>query len=315
MKILVGIDRDFKGADRDLVSPIVGLLERLRFPSAKFDVVRVLHQNETYLSGMEAFGLAPSEKLQQGYVEELYEATPQLARVAAELLPIASSVDTAVLTGNPVSHLLERADKQERADLIAVNASQSPSPLTAFLTGSVARALVIGAHQSVLIARCDSQDWFDSTSPLASKPIRALLATDHSPYANRCIAQLGQFAPAGIQHIGVMTAYPADRLRRLGARVGEIAIDPAEAVRDELAARNETIINILSPHFPRTTFSSHVVNGQVDEAIEKTGSEVTADLVILGAKGHSVAERTVLGSVSFRHAIVNSRQSVLILRV
>jgi len=112
----------------------------------------------------------------------------------------------------------------------------------------------------------------------------------------------------------VLAAYPAQQLRRRRTLAGDLAIDPVEAIHDHLARRNDRVIDVLSQHLAGTTFSSHVVAAPVQSTIDRRMMETDADLLILGAKGHGVVERILLGSVSFHYAIVNLPYSVLVLR-
>lgn len=311
MKILVGVDDetdDGKTTSAGVWTPVIHLLRRLQFPAASYDAVHVMAPYGAAADGLERL-LVPEADLRRVYQEERDAAEQLIEEAAHQLQQSGAQAQSAVIEGRTAAALLDRADAQG-ADLIAVNALRTPSPLAALLTGSVARSLVVGAHQSVLLARADGAEYRIPEDV----PVRAVLATDHSPYVNRCISLLGRFAPAGIEHLAVLSAYSQEGLRSLGPLVGRVAIDPAEAIREELSARNDTVIEVLSRHLTETTFSSHVVAGSVHEAIDDTLAETKADLLILGAKGHGFVERTLLGSVSFRQAVTAGRHSVLILR-
>jgi nucleotide-binding universal stress UspA family protein len=64
-----------------------------------------------------------------------------------------------------------------------------------------------------------------------------------------------------------------------------------------------------------TVFDTQIIPGKPSEIITQAMLDTKADLLILGAKGHSVIERLVLGSVSFDQAIGQHPYPVLILRI
>jgi len=308
MKILVGLDFEDASEHGTATPEAVRILQQLRFPDAGIEVAHAVSPFITPASQLEALLLTAGEDLASAYATERATAKYLVESAAGKFESGADGALGArgiVLSGNAAVALMDRAD-QTQVDLIAVNGSPRRSLLDVLLTANVARDIVVGAQQSVLIARpgCDT-----------ARPIRAVLATDHSLYANRCVELLGRFAPAGIGHLTVLTAYPNDQIQRLRTLIGEMAVDPAEAVRDHLCARNALVTDILSHHLaPGTTFTSRVTPEPVQQAIAQTMAEAEADLLILGAKGHGFVERLLLGSVSFRHAVMNVPYSVLILR-
>ena len=104
------------------------------------------------------------------------EGLKALEDAAAELKQYGISPHRTVLNGSAANRLMDHADGVG-ADLIAVG-SGNKGRVEAFLIGSVGRKLVIGAKQSILIAK---------RKLAAEGPLTAVLATDHSDYANRCI--------------------------------------------------------------------------------------------------------------------------------
>jgi len=298
MKIVLGADR----AAADGHTPSVELLKRLRFGNAQVEIVHVVPP--PIYTGWEYDPVIAPAVLAEVIAQDTASAQVQMDALAQELGSALSPTVT-VLTGNPTELLMIEADKTQ-ADLLAINGTNA-GPLVAFLTGSVARGLVIGAHQSVLIARKAAPD------PL--RPLRAVLATDHSPYAERCLEKLTAFWPQGIQHITVLTSYPEERIRAMEPLLPQLGVGPVEAVQETLEAKNNTLIQKLSGcfHPMLTTFSSEVSPLDVHEAIAQTMKQTDADLLILGAHGHSFLERLTLGSTSFRESVF-SPYSVLVLR-
>jgi nucleotide-binding universal stress UspA family protein len=188
-----------------------------------------------------------------------------------------------------------------RARLIAVGSS-GKSPLRSFFMGSVGRGILIGAYQSILIARGGSAE---------RGPVRAVLATDHSPYANRCIEALLRLAPRGISHLTVVTVFPKDKMEALLPFLPDFVLDPAEWVEQGLERRNREVIEKLKPL--GCDAASRVEDGEVHDSLRKVMKDARADLLIPGAQGHGFVERVTLGSVSF-HEAMSEPHSVLVLR-
>ncbi len=296
MRVLLGAGMA-QGAD----SPAVQLVKRLRFNAAQVEAVRVVTPLTipTVEPGMGVPPFALSDLIQ---VEEA--RAKEITRSVAETFGD-SSAGASALHGNVVSQLLARAE-ETGADLIAVDGHEY-SPLVAAIIGSVARGLLLGAKQSVLLAK-------SSDAPL-DRPIRAVLATDHSEYADACWEKLIHFWPRGIEHLTILTAYPEDRLKALEPMLPPMGISASCAVHEQACARNEALLTRLSDcfHPSCTTLDSVVSSLPVHDAIATQMQASRADLLILGAKGHSFIERLTVGSVALREALTLT-QSVLVMR-
>ena len=280
MRILLGA-----GITEQASSPAVQLIKRLRFNAVQVEAVRVV-QTPIFPVG------EPGMSVPLVYGNLLEEAISN-AKFITDALAIelgGASAGGQVLHGSAASELLSRAD-ETGADLIAVEGHEY-KPVVAALIGSVARALLLGAKQSVLLAK-------PSDAPL-DRPIRAVLATDHSEYASACWEHLIRFWPRGIEHLTVLTAYPEDQ---------------PEALPD-ITLRSEKVIEKLTGKLGsrETIFQTHTAPGKPSEVIAATMAQTGAELLILGAKGHSMLERLILGSVSFAQAVGEHPYSVLILR-
>jgi len=316
MKIVVGLDYLEEGPDGTEAAATLPLLKELHFPAAEIEMLHVVAPCGVPDHGLQMLLFAVGEPVEPDYVAERAAAQNMVDRVVDRFGGFFGSDGTVrglILAGKVSARLMDRADSTHAA-LIAIDGSPQHSILDTFLTASVARDVVVSARQSVLIARNRPAGAVGATSRRASGGLRAVLATDHSSYADRCVELLGRFAPAGIEHLDVLAAYPAQQLRRRRTLAGDLAIDPVEAIHDHLARRNDRVIDVLSHHLAGTTFSSHVIAAPVQSAIDQRMMEADADLLILGARGHGFVERILLGSVSFHYAIVNLPYSVLILR-
>lgn len=285
-------------ADRE--EPAIRLLGRLRFADAVIDTVHVVEPPPLMFLAhvVPTVGNVISDTMQEEERAAQQEGKVLASRLRAEGMAPGA---TAVVFGRGIAaQLTEYADSADAA-LIAVG-SHGKKPARAFLTGSVGRGLVIAARRSLLIVK-GGRD--------AVGGVRALFATDHSDYANRCLTTLLHLAPGGISHLTVLTVYPIESARAvlplLPAGVG----DPAEWVARELQDRNAEVIRRLAPL--GCECDSCVADGHADEVIPEVLREMDADLLILGAKGHGFVERLDVGSTSLHEALTEER-SVLLLR-
>ena len=297
IQILVGIDHE-SGA-------IVPLLKRLDFPYAHLEVAHVLSGADFLAYGVE--GYRSANDVEQVLAQENRHTRQRVESVARDLSQSGSKKVTAeVLFGHPVEGLLHRAEAL-RAELIAVNAAHTKSEGGAVLSGSIARALLMAAPQSVLIGRPSQLLKADE------QPVRAVFATDHSDYANRCIEKLIDFGPQGLTHLTLMTAAPEVELEQLDRAVPKLGISISASVRQALERRNQALVQKLHKELPKVEIESVVLPMPIHEALERAMDRASADLLILGAKGHSLVERLTLGSVSLR-AAMTAAYSVLVLR-
>ncbi|MGC4043361.1 MAG: universal stress protein [Armatimonas sp.] len=296
MRILLGTDILDVAA-----MPALRLLQRLRFNAAQIEAVRVVPPPA--FPGWEPEGGYAPEMLAEALQVDMCRADKAVKAAAQELGDAA--VGPTVLRGSPIAELLHHAN-ETGVDLIAIN-GQEGNPRLAPLIGSIARGLVLTARQSLLIAR--------PQTGAAERPLRVVLATDHSEYADQCWGQLMRFWPRGISHLTLLTAYPEDRLKAMEPLLPAMGLSPTRAIHDQLLARNEALATRLSNCFhPACTQIDSVLSIlPVHEAIAAQLKASEADLLILGAKGHGLLECLTLGSVALREALTAST-SVLIVR-
>lgn len=306
MKIVLGLEHRAN-------SNALSLVNRLRFDHANLDLTHIVPPISWAPSGVYG-GYAGEAVIGYANVLEIErkeeeDAKTMLSSFAESMASKEGECTTYIGRGNPTSSLMEHADASH-TDLLAINAAHQ-GPILAFLTGSVAWGLVSGAKQSVLLARENPRGKEDT-----ERPVRAVLATDHSPYMDRCIEQFLRFRPHGLEHLTILTAYPEDNLNELKDYMPDLSISPAEAVRRDLEERNRTLVRRLNDVFNpfQVKITSQVSGESVDCAIQNAMERTGSELLIVGAHGHSLLERLTLGSVSFRQAMT-SPYSVLVLRV
>jgi nucleotide-binding universal stress UspA family protein len=293
MRTVVGVDVG------DAFWPAVDLVRALRFRGCELDLV---HSVEPLLPD----GTFPELSRANALSDLLKSATElgeqTLARAAEKLRQQGIKVQTFQRFGDVARQLIEHADGVG-SSLIAVR-SQVKSYYGSLFFGSVAKGLVVGAHQSVLIAKkeCDP-----------SKRLTAVFATDHSDYANRCLDQLIDMAPEGIGRFVVVTA------NEVTPGVAALLVNDVPNLQDQapvwiaekLNEYNEKVGERLSKLGAET--ESRVIDGHPNAAIQRAMAETGADLLIMGAQGHGFFDRLRLGSKSF-HQAMNEHSSILILR-
>ncbi len=295
MKIVVGVDTS--GAYQNALDWIVAL----GFSSPEVHLVSVVEPVRPPLVGV----LAP-------FPEEVFFEAQRTQRELAEKALQEAQTRAQGAGLSPITHLREghastevpRSADEIGADLIALGASQKTS-LQAFFVGSVVRSALTNAKQSLLIAH---------TAPPADNAIRAVLATDHSPYNKECIAHLVEFAPAHLQRIAITTAYELDEetLRIILKGVPAIQQGESDWVVEQLHEKNRQICQTLQPL--GASCESVVVEGPIIPSIRTAMEETESHLLIVGAKGHSLLERLSLGSISY-HFATAEQYNLLILRV
>ncbi len=205
--------------------------------------------------------------------------------------------------GHASNEVLRVADELG-ADLLALGASQK-STLQALFVGSVVRAALTHAKQSLLIAH---------TAPPTDEGIRAVLATDHSSYNRACVERLVQFAPQHLRRIAVTTAYELDEeaLQLMLKGVPALGTEGAEWVVEQFHERNRQVCDLLQPL--GASCESVVVEGPIIPSLREAIKETGSHLLILGARGHSLLERLSMGSISY-HFATTEQYNMLILRV
>ena len=310
MNVLLGLD---SRSDAEAVR----LLTRLRFSGANYDLTHVIHPfpwvpSGTYYGGFPLAEATITEADQTAIWEQEDSDANAVLLAAAAHLSGAGDCQTHVRRGNPIETLMQHAD-ETHADLVAVDASRQGA-IRALFSGSVARGLVTGAHQSVLLAREMSHR--PPRLDDAARPVRAVLATDHSPYMDRCIERFLPFHPLGLSHLTVLTAFPEESLNNVQSYLPNLVVSPAVAMRHDLEERNRSLMGRLRAVFGdgTITITAKVSGEPVEAAITGAMQDADADLLLVGAQGHSLLERLTLGSIAFRQAMT-APYSVLVLRV
>jgi nucleotide-binding universal stress UspA family protein len=295
MEVVLGVDKQGQ------YWAAAHLLSRLKCAGMRTDLVHVIDLPMSGAVGFDPIVGIPAEDWDEILKGYRYRSEELLARAQLKLEHAGTTTRALVREDSSVvGALLSYADEVS-ADLIAVGSSNK-GRVAAWLTSSVGRGLVIGAYCSVLVAKGE---------PGRDGPVRAVLATDHSEYADRCVQELLRFAPHGLSHLTTLTAYPAQELHALQPYLPDLACDLADSVVHRLDEKNQDLRKRLEPL--GCAVDCRIAAGQVDDAIHACMAETGADLLILGAQGHGFWERLTLGSTSFHQAFAEA-YPVLVLR-
>ena len=292
MKCVVGIDLERRSA------AVIALLGRLQF---SIDETLLLHVTEPMQLCLpySAYGMFVE-------TDEIHNTLKQAGDAAlTEELRLANELNLHAKTewceGFPTASLTDFAD-QSGSSLIAVT-STVRSTIGAVFGGSVARGLAISAHQSILVGREDVP---------AEGPLRAVFATDQSPYCAECMKLLVEFAPKGISHLTLLTVHECAKHEGLLSLIHGVDTKAAlEEADKSLVAKGDSMAAWLTENGIPT--ASIVVSGKIEEVIHQTMHETNADLLIVGSQGHGFMDRVMVGSTSL-HQIIGERYPILLLR-
>lgn len=279
MRAAVGVDTS--GA----ANSALHMLARMAFKEIEIDLVHVV---ESVMPDGGFPKLAPTHPLSVMMEQYRQEGQSALDQAAAWCEAHGIAHRTFLLQGPAARTLIEHADK-EGCQIVAVRSSQKGYYGSLFF-GSVAKGLVIGARQSVLIVKGEVA---------GEGSLTCVLATDHSDYANACVDLLVDLAPSGIEKVVVLNAdqarpalagLPDPDLFRLGRGVCE-----------KFAGKLGECV-------------TRVIRETPQKAIAQTMQDEGADLLIMGAQGRGFFERVRIGSQSF-HQVVNEPHSLFVLRL
>ena len=218
---------------------------------------------------------------------ERQAADRALGSAESLLLGRALNVSTYRREGDPAHEILAAATEFE-ADLIVVG-SRGRTGLESFLLGSVARNVAAHARQPVLIAREPAHQLLTT--------VVAVDASAHSRDAIRCARELP--LPASNHRVLTHVMRPYDPY------VGLIPSDPdayqvaVEQVRRQRLEAGEELLGAARTELEQHGLSAdtEIRAGRPVEEILGLAREREADLVIAGARGHSLIEGLFIGSV------------------
>jgi nucleotide-binding universal stress UspA family protein len=205
-----------------------------------------------------------------------------------------------LMLGLPTQQIINHAEETQ-SDLVCVTAHYHGA-FECFILGSISRALVIGAKQSILIAK---------GQPEGAGDLKVVIATDHSSYSNRCMDELFKFAPAGLGEVTVLSVIEPDRFIPISPEAAKVMIEEEQKQLESVQSKTEE----LRRRFEGLGAKAHakVVTDDPKTQIAATMHETGADLLIMGAQGHGFFERLAVGSVALQQ-VVTENYPVLIIR-
>lgn len=278
------------------------VLKALRLPEPEIRLAHVIEPPGGTLGKM-LLTASEGDYIAQYLNNKTFAADALLGTVAQELEQGGMRADREVSEGSPAP-LLAESSAAFAADLLAISLAPAQGWSEAWLGARVARRLLLESTTSLLICRPEAPG---GTAPLQ----HAILATDHSPYADRCVERFIALAPRGVTHVTVMTAFQGDLVSSLGPFVGQLGVDVSRWINDKLHEENTDVIRQLEA--AGYVCRSEVRESTVQEAIAASLRENEAGLVVLGAQGHSFVERLAMGSVSL-HETLHGSAHLLVLR-
>lgn len=256
----------------------VVLFSRLNFPDCH---ATVIHSVESILPDGSFPGAESTHQLGE-MIDEMEDAGQKAIDESA--LKLGGCVfEKRCVQGDPLRNLIDLA-RQDSCALIVVG-TQDRSNFEKVLMGSVTRGLLTKAEHSFLVGK-----------PYGSQtgPVTAVFATDHSEYCDRCADLLIEMRPAGLDKLIVLSVVDMEEVP-----------EAIQSDTDRLATRFRSV-------FPDVV--SVVARGEVEPNIHSTMLSNNAEMVIVGAQGHSALDRLLgSGSTSF-HQVEQEPYSTLVLR-
>ncbi len=175
------------------------------------------------------------------------------------------------------------------ADLIVVG-SQGQSAINRVVFGSVSQKIAIEAPCSVRVGRKARGN---------GKPLRILAGTDGSPGADAAITAVGQRVWPDGTEIRLMTAIDISIATAAAVPAGPVATWLADGDEDAYGWVSRMIDDASARlRAGGRSVSSRLFEGDPKQALLAEAESWGADAIFVGARGNSLVERLLMGSVS-----------------
>jgi nucleotide-binding universal stress UspA family protein len=273
MRLLIGVDLD--GNYRSTLN----LLSRLNFPYPEVTILTVDEAGDFPVAMPHMPNFAGN-----GTSITLNEVGPKLlAKATEEVIAAGFPCKSIYEPGDPAGQLILQAI-QIPADLIVIGshpAKDSASPIR----GTISKALANDSETSFLIAREVGG---------GSGPLKVMFATDHSPFAEQAFNKLLVWGAKGIEEVTLFTAIDPEHHSIFGGLNRDVGqgepMDPK--VMADHTADLEKRLDVVG-------IRSVVQHGEGHGAkpIDIAMRESSAEMLILGARGHGFMKSMFLGSV------------------
>lgn len=243
-------------------------------PGSRLTLLTVSHRDWEYRAGMKA---------------ALHEWAQRTAEQAAAELSWPGVEVTAVSRSGQEAHEIIEAADELQPDLV-VAGSKGLSRLQEFLVGGVARNVARHARRPVLIARAPKDNLR-----------RVILAIDQSEHAIRALRALERLPlPDHSEILVCHVVRPYYPLVGTGVEYAPALLETAEAVRreqhelaEQLVRRGRSILEHWDKHG-----APIVLEGDPATELLALAEERGVDLIVTGARGVSLVEGLLLGSVA-----------------
>ena len=246
-----------------------------------------------------ALGLDPAipvdvlRTIEQAAEDTATEGANTLTKAGFNAQPVTS-------LGNPESEIIERA-RITAADLI-ITGSERKGAFASLFFGSVTRALALQSQSSVLIMK----------DTLPDDGLNLVFATDFSDYSTRAWQKLIAWAPQKVRRITLTTCIepPNTNFGPVFPNLAPFLLAPPvqeQIVRERLEAFSQAM------PWNGVDVRCAIAHGSPMGEIEALAEREQADAVVLGAQGHTVLDRVVIGSVALHH-VMHGQKPLLLIR-
>lgn len=267
--------------------------------SATLDILHVLQ--ELPLTRARRVLAAMPADMQEQVMTPVREHMENLATTLREQHDI--TVIPEIGTGRPAPRIAEYAAANEGTDLIVIGPHRRAALRNAIL-GTTAQNLVRAADCSTLVVK---------HTP-AGEYTRVMVPVDFSHHARQAVMEALDIAPRATIHVEHVYEVPYEHY----ALYGTIAEDAAQSVRNasERQAREDmdTFINSLGEAIKGRDVQASVQPGYPAADIERRAEELDAELIVMGAFGHSDITYALLGSVTVS-VMLHSQRDLLAVRI
>jgi nucleotide-binding universal stress UspA family protein len=237
---------------------------------------------------------------QEQQIEAEEAAARAVSRAERVLNDAGLATHSMVRSGHPADEIIDTAE-EIGADLVVVGSKGLTGGML-FLLGSVSQKVMKYAPCSVLLTKPVG----DANEPGAS---RVVLATDGSDNALGAARFLSFFRLADDAEIIVMNVVQQFR----GLPRSSSAQSALEQVRQSrLEDAQRLILDTQNCISTEARITTAIVEGDPAEQILQSGSEMNADLIVVGSKGLGGIKLFLLGSVSQRVCRYSDRSVMLI---
>jgi nucleotide-binding universal stress UspA family protein len=281
------------GIDLDQYPKALSVLRQLKPAQAEYELVHVV---ESVLPDKSFPDLSPDHPVGMVLAERYHQGQSELARAASKLGTDVTSRQH-IVKGDPATQLIEMSS-DFGSDLIAIAAGKR-SFWSSLFFGSVAKGLASYAEQSILVVKEPVE---------AVEGLRAVFAVDGSLYGEQCIDQFLSWNLTGIKQVKLVRSVP------MVTEATTISVDDLARLNDDHHREAQEALDATAQRFAAAGYevSTEVATDHINELIERAMG--SADLVVLGARGHKLLDRITLGSVS-HFQVVGTCHNVLVVRV